>query len=77
MAEAQRADAPAEPHGSNRQEMTNAHLLQRLRPGLNEQHREKQRHGEGCNAVAGDQHVFGMETPADPQRQRHNGPENR
>lgn len=77
MAEAQRADAPAETHGNDRQDMIDARLLQRLRPGFNEQHRENERRDQGREAEAGNQHVLGMETPADPQRQRDNGTENR
>ena len=71
-----RADAPAETHGNDRQDMIDARLLQRLRPGFNEQHRENERRDQGREAEAGNQHVLGMETPADPQRQRYNGTEN-
>lgn len=77
MAKTQRADAPAETHDNNRQDMIKARLLQRLRPGFNEQHRENQRHDQGREAKAGNQQVLRMKTPADPQRQRYNGSENR
>jgi hypothetical protein len=77
MAKTQRADAPAKTHDNNRQDMIKAGLLQRLRPGFNEQHRENQRHDQGSEAEAGNQHMFRMKTPADPQRQRYNGAENR
>tara|TARA_B100000809_G_scaffold131090_1_gene128885 strand:+ start:4685 stop:5287 length:603 start_codon:yes stop_codon:yes gene_type:complete len=50
MAEAQRADAPAQTHGNDRQDMIKARLLQRMRPGFNEQHRENQRHDQGTRS---------------------------
>ena len=42
MAKAQRVDAPAETHSTDRPDMIEAHLLQCMRLGFNEQHRENQ-----------------------------------